>query len=36
MQFREQNTILFGCVVLLWHNEGVNVNPGLSFLCGAC
>ena len=20
-----------GCVVVLWHNESVNVNPGLSF-----
>ena len=25
---------LFGCVVVLWHNEDVNVvNPGLVYLC---
>ena len=24
-----------GCVVVLWHNESVNANPGLTFLCGA-
>ena len=23
--------LVFGCVVVLWHNESVNVNPGLSF-----
>ena len=22
---------IYGCVVVLWHNESVNVNPGLSF-----
>ena len=25
-----------GCVVVLWHNESVNVNPGLIILVNAC